>query len=153
MANKLVQLKDKDKNNIFSVPYFPIGYIYLSTSSINPSEIFGGVWEPIKDKFLLLAGDTYTGGQTGGEATHKLTVNETPSHNHYPSDKGANWVPNTGSMSRRNVALGSSGVYVPAPDSGVNGWKWGGTSFVGGGQAHNNMPPFLAVYGWVKVSN
>ena len=141
-------------NNVIDMIY-PIGSIYMSVNDTNPSILFSGEWERIQGKFLLGANDDieeYNAGKMGGEATHKLTVNETPSHNHYPSDKGANWVPNTNLFSRRNIALGNSGIYVPAPDSaGISGWKWGGTSFVGGGQAHNNMPPFLSVYIWKRV--
>lgn len=135
--NKLVQLKDKSKNNIFSVPYFPIGYIYLSTSSINPSEIFGGVWEPIKDRFLLLAGDTYKGGKTGGEATHKLTINEMPSHNHNIIRSGNSSSPGYSSFFQSSVYSGENSPL----------------SSTGGNQPHNNMPPYIVVYGWVKVSN
>lgn len=141
--SKLVQLKDKNKNNIFSVPYFPIGYIYLSTSSINPSEIFGGVWEPIKDRFLLLAGDTYTGGQTGGEATHKLTINELPSHTHNAS--AGEFISTSPNVTPGTVMSFDSGQYKR--------YSMNSTSSTGGSKAHNNMPPYLAVYGWVKVSN
>lgn len=111
--------------------YFPIGYIYLSTSNVNPGQFFGGTWEPIKDRFLLLAGDTYTGGQTGGEATHKLTIDEMP-----------------------------RGVWTSGGQAGgVNTYFNEGTSYniqalgTNMGQPHNNMPPYIVVYGWVKVSN
>jgi hypothetical protein len=61
---------------------FPVGAIYLSLDSTNPSSYFGGEWELIKDTFLLGAGDIYTAGDTGGEAEHTLTVDELPSHRH-----------------------------------------------------------------------
>ena len=64
---------------------YPVGSIYLSINSTNPSTLFGGTWEQIKDKFLLACGDTYTNGSTGGEATHTLTTNEIPSHSHTAS--------------------------------------------------------------------
>lgn len=44
--------------------------------------MFGGTWEQIKDTFILAAGDTYKAGTTGGEATHILTTDEMPAHNH-----------------------------------------------------------------------
>lgn len=61
---------------------YPIGSIYMNINNINPEIVFGGQWEQIQDKFLLAAGSTYTGGDTGGEATHTLTVAEMPNHNH-----------------------------------------------------------------------
>jgi microcystin-dependent protein len=61
---------------------YPVGSIYMSVNNVNPSTMFGGTWEQIKDKFLLACGDTYNNGATGGEANHTLTSNEIPSHNH-----------------------------------------------------------------------
>lgn len=155
LSNSWVSLKHGN-SNIKPLDIYPVGSIYMSIDSTDPSNYFGGTWERIQGKFLLGANDAieeYNAGKLGGEVAHKLTVNEMPSHNHYPSDKGANWVPSTPYFSRRNIALGNSGIYVPAPDSaGISGWKWGGTSFVGGGQAHNNMPPFLSVYVWKRIS-
>lgn len=144
MANKLVQLKDKNKNNIFSVPYFPIGYIYLSTSSINPSEIFGGVWEPIKDRFLLLAGDNYSAGDIGGESEHKLTIDEMPKHRHNIS---GNWAKDKGSGGW-GAQINNYTGYIFETAS-INTYM----SYSGSSKAHNNMPPYIVVYGWVKVSN
>lgn len=59
---------------------YPIGSIYMSVNSTNPSQIFGGTWEQIKDRFLLACGNTYSNGATGGEANHILTIAETPTH-------------------------------------------------------------------------
>ena len=61
---------------------YPVGSIYLSTSSTSPQTLFGGTWQRIQDRFLLCAGSTYAAGKTGGEAEHTLTVNEMPSHTH-----------------------------------------------------------------------
>lgn len=36
----------------------------------------------LRDRFIVGAGNSYTVGATGGEATHKLTTSEMPSHNH-----------------------------------------------------------------------
>ena len=119
--------------------YFPIGYIYLSTSNVNPGQFFGGTWEPIKDRFLLLAGDTYKGGQTGGEAEHTLTIDEIPPHDHNDGKLKDSITANNGSRSAVIVHKSENGT-IP-------------TTKTGGGQAHNNMPPYIVVYGWVKVSN
>lgn len=120
--------------------YFPIGYIYLSTSNVNPGQFFGGTWEPIKDRFLLLAGDTYKGGQTGGEETHKLTIDEMPRHQPQA-------LLNTNDSNITGSAINWQIVN--------NGRFYGGDMFksYGGDQPHNNMPPYIVVYGWVKVSN
>ena len=62
---------------------YPVGSIYMSVASTDPGSVMPGTtWARLKDKFLLGAGDTYTAGNTGGSATHTLTTNEMPSHNH-----------------------------------------------------------------------
>lgn len=61
----------------------PVGSLYWTSSTENPATTFGGgTWVQIKDKFILAAGDTYTNGATGGEATVTLTENQMPKHTH-----------------------------------------------------------------------
>lgn len=60
----------------------PIGSLYWSNESTDPSILFGGVWSQIKDKFILGTGDTHANGSTGGSETVTLTIDEIPSHNH-----------------------------------------------------------------------
>ena len=79
---KAITLKDEDGNVIYPCPYYPVGAIYMSVNDHNPGDIFGGEWEQIQDVFLLGCGSLYENGSKGGEATHKLTINEMPSHNH-----------------------------------------------------------------------
>ena len=121
---------------------YPIGAIYLSVSATNPATLFGGKWEQIKDRFLLAAGDTYAIGTTGGEATHKLTIEEMPSHKHQIKTNNDDW---------NNSPNG--GNYGTTHD-GANSWyntNWY-TENSGGNAAHNNMPPYLTVYMWKRVA-
>lgn len=123
-------------NEIFQKLY-PIGSIYLSMNDTNPLELFGfGEWEQIKDRFLLSAGDTYSAGSIGGEAVHTLTINEMPSHNH--TSKG--WA----------AVVDGSGSYITLGGNGITTSY--STNTTGGGKAHNNMPPYLVVYIWKRVS-
>lgn len=71
-----------EPTNDIILKMYPVGSIYLSVNNTNPQILFGGEWERIQDKFLLSAGSTYSAGSSGGSATHTLTVNELPSHNH-----------------------------------------------------------------------
>lgn len=119
---------------------YPIGSIYLSVDSTDPSLRFGGGWERIQDTFLLACGQTYEAGATGGEATHTLTISEMPSHGHshgfdqvaYNKQAGTNGF----------ATINNSGGYISGSIIHPNG----------GGQPHNNMPPYLAVYMWKRVS-
>lgn len=120
-----------------SLMAYPIGSIYISINSTNPSTLFGGTWEQIKDRFLLACGSTYKNGTTGGEATHTLTINEMPEHNHTENYVGVDWKQD-----------GASGTYCVS--SALEPYRVTGNT--GGSQAHNNMPPYLAVYMWKRTA-
>ena len=137
---KAITLKDEKGNVIYPCPYYPIGAIYMSVNNHNPGDIFGGVWEQIKDVFLLGCGSLYSNGSKCGEVSHKLTINEMPSHNHgavsTSGSKNTSIALYPFSMIQQNYNLIDGNVIRPA----------------GGNQAHNNMPPFLAVYIWKRIS-
>ena len=62
---------------------YPVGSLYWSSQATDPGTLFGvGTWTRVKDTFILAAGDNYTAGDTGGAATHTLTVNQLPIHLH-----------------------------------------------------------------------
>lgn len=63
--------------NLLDIIY-PVGSIYQSMSATSPASTIGGTWTQLK---TFLYGST-TAKQTGGEATHTLTVNEMPNHTH-----------------------------------------------------------------------
>ena len=123
--------------------FYPVGSIYMSVNNVNPANLFGGTWEQIKDKFLLSAGDTYSAGSTGGEATHTLTVDEMPSHNHaFTNNQRA--MTDTGATNGWGSAITNTGGNYYASATNMQ--------TTGGSQPHNNMPPYLAVYVWRRVS-
>ena len=132
----------------------PIGSIYITTTNVNPSNIFGGTWQKLVDRFLIGAGSSYENGETGGATNHKhttashaLTIEEMPNHGH-----------------GYKLAYGGNDP--------VNGFNYGNTfagnhddsdqliANNGGGQAHSHgdtgssssMPPYLAVYMWKRIS-
>lgn len=134
LANKL------EESDLLDLIY-PIGSIYMSVNDVNPSTLFGGTWEQIKDKFLLSKGDTYsTNGATGGEANHTLTINEMPSHNHTTQLYGHK---TNGGVSGKHRSVWS-GNNDMAPMTWIDN--------TGGGQAHNNMPPYLVVNVWKRTA-
>ena len=53
------------QQNILKYVY-PVGSIYISATSVNPSALFGfGSWQPIEGKFLIGAGGQYKAGEIG----------------------------------------------------------------------------------------
>lgn len=118
---------------------YPVGSIYMSVNSTSPAILFGGTWEQLKDRFLLGAGNTYTNGKTGGSATITLNLNQIPSHNH-----------NVGSRSSSsNIA--AAGGDIGAEFLGNEVYSSFKTANAGGGQAHDNMPPYMVVYMWKRT--
>ena len=121
---------------------YPIGSIYMSVNNTSPATLFGGTWEAIQGKFLLGADSgAYKAGTTGGEATHTLTTNEMPSHNH------AVYYPNAEADDHS-----APGNYPDGPSDSTYYAVGSYTSREGGGKAHNNMPPYLAVYIWKRTA-
>lgn len=135
---------------------YPVGSIYMSVNSINPSTLFGGTWEQIKDRFLLSAGDTYANGSTGGEATHKLIEDEIPTHTHYERFSNGAYATWEGySSASQQGSRTVTGVEVPPYNyySNKSGtYNYLTTGYTGSDQAHNNMPPYLAVYMWKRTA-
>lgn len=135
------QLFFQTATNLVLDMVYPVGSIYMSVNATSPSTLFGGTWEQIQDRFLLAAGNNYSGGDTGGEATHTLTVNEMPSHNHYAAIDGS-----TDSYGQNRTTISSFAIKA-------QGYSDSSTIFAtGGGNAHNNMPPYLAVYMWKRTA-
>ena len=119
---------------------YPVGSIYMSVNAASPNLLFGGEWRQITDKFLLGAGGSYAVNSSGGETMHKLTIDEMPNHRH--------------SMSMSNQGNGTMDYCHQGVNSktGYNdGYKYP-TAYTGGNKAHNNMPPYVAVYMWKRIS-
>lgn len=140
---------------------YPVGSIYTSENSTSPASLFGGTWEQIKGKFLLAEdGNTYKAGTEGGEAQHKLTQGEIPNYTigdipEAVPDNHQNW--NNGGVTSR--FLGNTSDSKPGISNNneiltiKSGAQFGYTiSTAGGSQPHTNMPPYVAVYVWKRVS-
>lgn len=132
--------------DVYKEKLYPIGSIYISTSStFNPQTVWGGTWvKTAKGRCLIGANDTYPLGSTGGEERHYLTGNEMPRHSHgiYGVDL-------------RNGSTTLQKPYFSYKDQGqttsyISGIM--GTELTGNGEAHNNMQPYLAVYIWERTA-
>ena len=118
---------------------YPVGSIYMSTENTSPASMFGGTWEQIKDKFLLSAGDTYSAGATGGEASHMLTQTEMARIRLLASAQPGNDYGMILSSSIWTKGDGSSYTIVDM----AKGFEQ---------TAFSLMPPYLAVYCWKRIS-
>lgn len=131
---------------------YPVGAIYMSTTSTPPSTLFGGTWEQIQGRFLLASSSAYAAGSTGGEASHTLTTNEMPAHWH---NAAYHWESGGGTSYTQGEPW--SIVMDSGQGNGIGTWPFGsdvssGFGLTGGGKGHNNMPPYLAVYMWKRTA-
>jgi microcystin-dependent protein len=97
--------------------------------------------------------DTSTGnavalGQVGGEVNHTLLLNEMAQHTHPMLACSA--VGTSGTPVGNFPAPAANGQSLFASPS--NTTLGTGSSFVGGGQAHNNMPPYLVINFCIALS-
>lgn len=120
---------------------YPVGAIYLSTVATSPAELFGGTWKRLEGRFLLGCSADYPAGTAGGAAKVTLTVAQMPTHAHQ--------------FSRIPIVsneLTAGGNYYAEKSTAVGKLMAQNTETAGGGKAHTNMPPYLAVYAWERMA-
>lgn len=147
-------------NSVSFDTIYPVGSIYLSTNSVNPSILFGGSWTQIEDKFLLACSNNHPAGEIGGEEAHQLTVNEMPAHNHIAStnETGAHshsistWYNGTSGTAQTMEGWGTK-KHEKYHYTGNNGAHSHTVTInnTGSGLSHNNMPPYLAIYAFKRI--
>lgn len=125
---------------------YPVGSTYTNVEdSTNPGSFLPGSWRRMRDGFLYPQGAPESGdaGITGGETDVALVNANNGPHYHQLAGK---------------TLVGGSEQH----DNYIN-YKGGGdetfytrsqakTQKTGSGQPHNNMPPYLTVYMWKRVS-
>lgn len=134
---------------------YPVGSIYMSVNSTDPSTLFGGSWERIQDTFLLASGNSYGAGSTGGSADAVVVK-----HLHQPSTgDGFNaYMSGLGERVRVGTSTASSARYTivgkkNASSADASGLRFAGsTDWTGSDGAGKNMPPYLAVYVWKRTA-
>lgn len=154
---------------IYPCAFYPVGSIYISINNTNPSTYFGGTWEQLKDRFLLGAGNNYTAGSTGGSASLQSHTHSIPSLSGTANSNGSH----THITSRRTTTYGagmqSNWRSITAPDSANGDYSQISYTESGGSHTHSvttnssttgstgsgnaeNMPPYLVVYMWKRIS-
>lgn len=116
--------------------FMPVGFILHLYNKNDPNEMYPGTtWVRIENRFLWAIDSKGQIGNLGGEASHVLTVDELPAHSHgsvysqhAEGTKNTAWYTTTGS----SLAYGAVAT--------------------GGGQAHNNMPPYVQVSVWRRTA-
>lgn len=144
---------------------YPVGSLYTSFNSTNPTNIVGGTWVQIENCFLMAAGSSYAIGTSGGSATHThtsaahthttaghtLTEAEMPKHRHTPANYDTAGSDtsykrqfmtalnlSSDSTRRSQIATGSSGIYTIGATTSGDLTNSSTTSYVGGSASHSH---------------
>ena len=145
---------------------FPVGTIIETEVDVNPGTYIGGTWEKMPAGYVTISAGTYTetqdgqavtydfeAGNTYGEAAHKLTVGELPSHIHdNPVGGYSGWGNINGTVnaqyafdiSKASMNIGGQAFTGPG--------VWSPTNAVGGNKYHNVMQPSSTVYRFKRTS-
>jgi hypothetical protein len=144
---------------------YPVGAIFLSTVSTNPSTLLGfGTWVAYGTGRMLISADaTYTAGSTGGSATTTLITANLPSHSHsatttstdsghtHGSSIGSGFISNGGPESLAggpNLPFGRPTATASGNASITSTTTVGNT---GSGTAATTISPYIAVYMWNRT--
>lgn len=137
---------------------YPVGSVYITTSEINPGTLpmfEGTTWVQFSQGRTLIGAGTGTDAnnvqktfdlmEAGGEYENTLVTDQIPSHTHTiamfsSKDEASGYgLTKTGGFANR--------VLVTRWGSG----QWS-TYSTGGGKAHNNIQPYIAVYFWRRTA-
>jgi len=119
---------------------YPVGSIYFNAAvATNPATLLGfGTWAAYGGGRVMVgvhSSGTFDGlNETGGAETHTLSVAELPSHTHSFAD-------NTGTT---NVSIDDISHTIANRVTGTTG-------ATGGGDAHNNIQPYITIYMWKRT--
>lgn len=128
---------------------YPIGSIYFSVDSANPSTKFGGTWEAWgKGRVPVGVNETdsdfNTVEKTGGESTVTLTESQMPSHFH---------TMDSAVSIKDSIVSNDTGLYQ---GSGAITFTTLGkvvkTDTAGEGSHHNNLQPYITCYMWKRTA-
>ncbi len=144
--SSVVQLYDKDGNPAYPRPYYRIGDFLESTNPNNPGDDgYIGTWELYgKGRVTVCINpndtDFNTIGKMSGEKEVTLTTDMIPSHTHGIPQAH----PYNSNVEEHYTLVRQS--YTKSTEYNID------TSATGGGQAHNNMPPYITVYRWRRIA-
>ncbi len=126
----------------------PVGSVYITFEATDPGQLFGGTWRQTSAGRVLVGvrpGDSNFSQpyQYGGEKEHVLTESELPPHRHIFA-----WEKNDAGQMVFGVNAPVAGGLTAEGDRRFTVV----TEPSGGGQYHNNMPPYIACYIWERIA-
>lgn len=158
-SNKIVSTYTETNTDTYSCEYlndhlggYPVGAIYISTNSTSPASLFGGTWERFGNGRTLVGVDTSqtefnTVEKTGGSKTVTLTEGQLPNiqgtlpHVAYGENK----------ITGHFIFEQGGNTHYEGQAASVSNNSRYRLNF-GNNESHNNLPPYITVYMWKRVS-
>ena len=137
---------------------YPIGSIYMSANSTNPSSLLGGTWEAWGSGRVPVGvnaqdDDFNTVEKIGGAKSVILTQANLPGHSHSFTPRvqwsDAQETLNTTSVNNNPVVIADvmGNLGIDRPNARVQN-----TGTVGEGTGHNNLQPYITCYMWKRTA-
>lgn len=139
---------------------YPVGSIYITAGTADPAQLWPRtVWKKLEGRFLLGSSAGIAAGATGGEANVTLKLSEMPAHSHTgTTDYDGEHSHSFPGRSANGSSGPSAESFASSDDARTLSTDSGGghshsitINTAGGGAAHNNMPPYLAVNMWKRT--
>lgn len=145
LVNAINEVLTKVNNTALNQQY-PVGRIVMFYDLNDHSDYLGFTWQRcLVGKFPVgydsSDTDFNTIGKTGGEKEHTLTLNQIPEHNHELYGTSSTSSSGTRRISTLNATFSQMGQI--SNDC---------MEEVGGGQPHNNLPPYEVVAYWRRTA-
>lgn len=166
-----------DKTSILNLVY-PVGSIYMSANNVSPQTFLGGTWVSWgagRVPVGVNSSDTdfNTAEKTGGEKTHRLSVDEMPRHDHSGTNSTVEMQtiytrPTGGALLPLGISTYTvkydvneqTQEYMISPAGGQTLDVESGTIINsqygvcpnGSGVAHNNLQPYITCYMWKRTA-
>lgn len=134
---------------------YPVGSVYFSMSSVNPSSLFGGTWQKIEGRFILTSDSSRQAGDTGGSNdavvishSHGGSTNSSGNHTHDGDAASAGSHNHTvsGGSHSHSASSNSTGSHTHTPSTGDTNYA----VIAGSGQARLAGPEYKTPYYYVK---
>lgn len=128
--------------------FYPVGSIFQSVNSLDPSAIMGGTWERIKGKVLIGVDESdpdFSEGKVGGEKVHTHGLSKAYAQLQMTGTtlayQGVNVQPYTATVKATNFVALADSTRLAA-----------GTSIAGNTDSSSNLQPYMTIFIWKRLA-
>lgn len=140
VEEKMKAMERKIKNEMIN-QFYPVGSIYVSMDSTDPSILFGGRWTKIVDRFIYCSNSSKT---TGGQS--RIEVENLPDHTHECS------IPKHRLVRHVTFTVASWDVDAFACESDGPDRQFSvKTCDTKGAYQTTFLPPYITAYAWYRI--